>query len=101
MKQPKVGGECPWGRIQGIVDVGGDCVFVDTPSHGGVYVPAERLKEIPQEMREYAASWSGSEHWYEEDECAAIPLHYLDLIGNNQVAHHTVSQIRERLNKAA
>lgn len=101
MRQPKLGGQSPWGTIQDIYDEGFGCVFVSTPSHGGMYVPTELLPRIPQELQDYAASWSGSRHWYEEDECIAIPILYLGLNGNRALAKDTVNSINARLKKAA
>lgn len=98
MKLPKIGGQSPWGTIQHIKDIGNDCVFVDTPSHGGVFVPDEKLKGIPRRMREYSARWSGSQNWYEEDECAAIPLYYLNLNGFKDEAHRIVLYIENKMN---
>lgn len=64
----------PWGPAQVVKDLGLGVLKVYTASHGGVYVPPELLVRIPAEEREYAARWSGSEQWYEEDVAVVIPM---------------------------
>lgn len=59
----------PWGLTNDVAVLEHGILRVDTPSHGGYYVPDEVLERIPEAHRAYAARWSGSEHWYEED-CA-------------------------------
>ena len=46
--------------------------LASTPSHGGVYVPPSLLARLPQEARDFAKTWSGSECWFEEDCCALV-----------------------------
>lgn len=59
----------PWGMADHIQDIGLGILLVETPSHGGYYVPATQIGRMSQEAKDYAAKWSGSEQWYEED-CA-------------------------------
>ena len=50
-------------------------VSVCTPGHGGYYVPSHLVSKIPANQRAWAAKWSGSPQWYEEDCCwAAVAL---------------------------
>lgn len=67
----------PWGKVQDQSHIGNGIVEVSTPSHGGIFVPRELLKHIPQADKEYARKWSGSKQWYEEDVAILIPLYYL------------------------
>lgn len=69
------GTRTPWGPAQYIEPVGpeGGVYSVSTASHGGYYVPDVLLSRIPQEARDYAARWSGSHNWYEED-CASAAV---------------------------
>jgi hypothetical protein len=65
----------PWGVSQTVKPCGNDGVlYVETASHGGVYVPNTLLGRIPKDEQAYAAQWSGSANWYEEDCAAAIPI---------------------------
>ncbi len=65
----------PWGFAQTVHAEGARGVLsVSTASHGGIFVPDALLAEIPAIERAYAAQWSGSENWFEEDCAAAIPL---------------------------
>ncbi len=59
----------PWGQADSVVTLANGIRHVSTPSHGGYWVPAKLLPLIPPAYRAYAAKWSGSEQWYEED-CA-------------------------------
>lgn len=71
----------PWGFAQTRTAVGEQgIVSVSTPGHGGYYVPDDLLPYIPQHHRQWAAKWSGSENWYEEDCCwAAVCLAFPEL----------------------
>jgi hypothetical protein len=65
----------PWGESQTVRDLGQGVLMVTTAGHGGIYVPSTLvLHRIPKIERAYAAQWSGSECWYEEDCAAAIPM---------------------------
>lgn len=59
----------PWGPVQTCDELAKGLLAVSTAGHGGIYVPAKQLHRIRPEWRAYAARWSGSEQWYEED-CA-------------------------------
>lgn len=59
----------PWGVADSVVELTNGIRRVSTPSHGGYWVPAKLLPQIPTEYRAYASKWSGSDQWYEED-CA-------------------------------
>ena len=80
-RQPYVGGYSPWGQADRVTVVAEGIVFVSTPSHGGFWVRPDLLERIPTAHRAYAAKWSLSEQWYEEDCCAlaviaAFPEHF-------------------------
>ena len=64
----------PWGPAQHVKDHGQGVLSVDTAGHGGIYVPSELLRLIPAAEQRFAARWSGSVNWYEEDCAAAIPM---------------------------
>jgi len=55
----------PWGLVQSQDDLGEGISFVSTASHGGYYVPAEKVAEMPYELR-YRPTFTGGS-WYEED----------------------------------
>ena len=65
-----IGKSGPWGRIQDEEIIAPGIVYVSTASHGGIWVAPELLGRVKQEMQDYAAYWSGSSQWFEED-CAA------------------------------
>lgn len=70
------GDDTPWGRAQGVTHrkvEGGTLSIVSTAGHGGIFVPPTLIARIPVEHQEYAARWSGSRNWYEED-CAALAV---------------------------
>jgi hypothetical protein len=64
------GKSSPWGIIQDSEEIAEGIIYVSTASHGGIWVAPELLSRITTEMKDYAAYWSGSSQWFEED-CAA------------------------------
>lgn len=64
------GKSSPWGIIQDSEEIAEGIIYVSTASHGGIWVAPELLSRITAEMKDYAAYWSGSSQWFEED-CAA------------------------------
>jgi len=69
--------ETPWGRSDFTEHLGCGIIAVSTPSHGGMYVPKHLHCLIPDRARAWAAKWSGSESWYEEDCAWAIVVHWI------------------------
>lgn len=67
----------PWGHSQHVYPKGDGVLVVDTAGHGGVFVPDELLHLIPEDEQAYAARWSHSRNWYEEDCAAASPYKHL------------------------
>lgn len=65
-----VGKSSPWGIVQDEETIADGIVYVSTASHGGIWVSPELLGRVQEAMRDYAAYWSGSSQWFEED-CAA------------------------------
>ena len=57
----------PWGRSQSRSEIAPGIVHHETGSHGGMFVSDELLAQIPAPWRAYAAKWTGSENWFEED----------------------------------
>ena len=67
---PTVGGPSPWGSIQHVTPWGtSGAVFVETASHGGMFVPGVLLHLIPAKGQQFAEEWSHGwgVQWYEED----------------------------------
>lgn len=82
------GDDSPWGPIQAITFRGqAGIAFVSTASHGGFYVPSKLLGRISAAGQEYAARWSGSRNWFEED-CAAalVVVAFPELFTSGEVA---------------
>ncbi len=67
--------QTPWGRSDFEHKYAEGITFLGTPGHGGFYLSRERVKEVPQDYREFAAKWSKGwgDQWYEED-CAALAV---------------------------
>ena len=83
----KPGASTPWGRadsVKAIGTIGLDTIYsVETPSHGGYFVPKRLLHRIPQAHQERAARWSGSPQWYEEDcEWASVVIAFPELFAS-------------------
>lgn len=64
-----VGDPTPWGDTNFAIEVADGIAIVQTSSHGGVNLSAERNRAIPQPLRR-------SNGWYEEDCEAHIPHYY-------------------------
>ena len=68
--------ETPWGPPQQIETlIFGQVYWVTTAGHGGLYVRGDALGRIPEVFRR--ATFTGSEHWYEEDIDWAIVCHFV------------------------
>ena len=57
----------PWGKPDSVQDIGGGIMRVDTPSHGGYFVPAALNKMVPAAWRAVSFNGQGRQGWYEED----------------------------------
>ena len=68
---PREGSNSPWGHVESVQTIAPGIVNVTTPGHGGIWVAPELRSHIRPELRAWAARWSGSEAWYEEDCCWA------------------------------
>jgi hypothetical protein len=79
----------PWGISQTRKRYGRDGIeAVTTAGHGGFYVPAHLVGSIPAHLRRWAAHWSGSEQWYEEDCCwAAVAVTWPELFPAEALPH--------------
>lgn len=90
----------PWGRAQHIERLGDQGILsVSTAGHGGIFVPDALLPRIPEKQRAWAAHWSGSANWYEEDCCwAAVAVAFPELFPADHVsgAQRTLDGFRDR-----
>lgn len=82
----RTGMSSPWGTVQDVEVIADGIVYVSTASHGGIWVAPELLHRIKKEMQDYAAYWSGSSQWFEED-CAAqcVVVSFPEYFGAEQV----------------
>lgn len=82
----RTGMSSPWGAVQDFEVIADGIVYVSTASHGGIWVAPELLHRIKKEMQDYAAYWSGSSQWFEED-CAAqcVVVSFPEYFGAEQV----------------
>ena len=62
----------PWGQAQQIKEIGEGILWITTASHGGYYVPPEKVKQMPEHLRNITP-WAGK-CWYEEgvDWCMVV-----------------------------
>ena len=68
---PQIGGQSPWGTIDHMAKLADGVIFVFTPSHGGVWLSDDRVKEIPESI--ISTNFLGFRKWWEED-CDAIKV---------------------------
>lgn len=59
--------ETPWGPAEHTKDIGGGILRVDTPSHGGYFVPPALNVLVPSIWRESSFNKQAMNGWYEED----------------------------------
>lgn len=86
----------PWGEADNVVTLRNGIRRVDTPSHGGYWVPAKLLPLIPERFKAYATKWSGSPQWYEEDcawACVAVTFPDAFDWGHGETLEHAQSVI--------
>lgn len=62
--------ESPWGHVQFNDQVADGIIFVSTASHGGFWLSAERLRQLPPAVAAFK-TWAGP-GWFEEDCDAAL-----------------------------
>ena len=72
---PAPGDASPWGPIHNVETLAEGVHFVDTASHGGIWLSNERIGELPAEYDPF----TGTRRWAEEDRDAAIVLKHLGL----------------------
>ena len=92
---PVLGDPSPWDRIQSITAIGQGIVGIGTAGHGGLFVPHAQLHAIPQAWQDYAARWTGSPQYYEED-CASalVALSFPHLFeGSQRAAQELLPQL--------
>lgn len=65
--------DTPWGVSQSVETLVTGMLSVTTAGHGGIFVSAERLADMPQELRVGLPAIGGG-MWFEEDEAAAFPF---------------------------
>ena len=77
------GTSTPWGPADTVYNLGGGIFIVDTPGHGGLYVPDNVKKDIPPKVVNAVFNEAGwNDNWAEED-CnlpiaIAFVFHHLD-----------------------
>lgn len=67
-QEPREGSSSPWGRIDFVTPLAEGAVFVETPSHGGVWLSPAMRNRVPDEVK--ATNFLGDDSWWEEDEDA-------------------------------
>ncbi len=72
----------PWGHADHVADIGKGIKQVDTPSHGGYYVPCDVLKTMKPEALKTVAGRG----WYEEDcDWCLVALSFPELFMDDSV----------------
>ena len=66
--RPRVDDPSPWGPIQHLTVLAEGVIEVETAGHGGIWLSAERLAQMPADER-------STDGWYEQDCEAVFPLH--------------------------
>lgn len=99
MMQAMFSRSTPWGMADHYENKMQGIFTCSTPSHGGWFIPPEYLHNISAEGRRYAAKWSGSEQWFEEDcawafVCEAFPDLFTE--ENREIAKRTLGWLKER-----
>lgn len=53
----------PWGQSDSEKTIADGIIEVSTPSHGGIYLDDERIKQLPKDITNFTKNL----HWWEED----------------------------------
>lgn len=87
--------ETPWGFAYDdeTITFTNGIVRVHTASHGGFYVPDNLLPRIPKVLQRWAAVWSGSKNWYEEDCCCAAVVAHIPEVFTREQTRTAQSQL--------
>ena len=64
---PKQALSTPWGDADNVTDMGNGILSVSTPSHGGLMIPKDMAKHIPQAVRSSFMNKDKKAVWAEED----------------------------------
>ena len=57
----------PWGKPDFVKDIGAGILRIDTPSHGGYFIPPQLNALVPAAWRMASFNQQGRRGWYEED----------------------------------
>ena len=83
--QPKRNDLSPWGRIDSDNVIADGIVFVNTPSHGGMWISQSRRDAMPEPFRSPETFAGGN--WFEEDcDATRVVLSFPDLFKPEQVS---------------
>ena len=74
---PKQALNTPWGDADNVTDMGNGILSVSTPSHGGLMVPKDMAKHIPQAVRSSFMNKDKKAVWAEEDCEMTIAIAFL------------------------
>jgi len=87
-------GSCtPWGEADHIEVLAPGITRVDTPSHGGIHLSKERIKEMPKWARKGPSAYTPDE-WFEEDaEVAYVYLAFPELFPTQQAGALNTAKI--------
>lgn len=63
----KVGSKTPWGRADFVKEIAPGIIQVSTPGHGGLFLTAERLAEMPAKFKIPNDFYKDGDQFFEED----------------------------------
>jgi len=74
----------PWGKSQHIEQYPNGMRWISTASHGGFWLPAKLMKQLPSPVREKFKGWQ----WFEEDcDWAIIALCFPEFFKPEDIEH--------------
>ena len=74
-RPPRTGDYTPWGCIDSVREEADGVYFVNTPSHGGLWLSLERAATLPDDYQPFTRN----RQWHEEDVDAFMIACYFDL----------------------
>lgn len=83
----------PWGEVEHAYEIAPGIVRVGTPSHGGIWLSAQRIAHLPAWALAVGSGYAPKPYWWEEDCEAVVPLYVFSIDCAPRVRIPTLSDV--------